>query len=397
MKISRTVKVLNSAMGASVRAGFLQDASAEALLIAAKKKTGFDDFGDPHFRKGLDVLIQSANADAKLTPLGQFIFQKAIIRQLSNRLIWQNARTEHAAFFRSELIPPIIILGAPRTGTTLLHRLLSLDPRHRGVKAFEVFFPFPWISQRKRILRTKANLGVLSVVAPELAKKHPMSALAPEECTAVTAPSFRSYAFWGFGPVYSYMEWLKHADMTAAYKEYETYIRLFQSTDLNRRLILKSPAHTPNLDALISAVPNAKVIQTHRHPRLFLGSLNSLTQSFHEAVSTADVKNTAKMNLSLQSHFIESALAQREKLGLGLVDVFYNELVENPLHSLKTIYKQFNIDFPDELNSLVKEWLINNPQHQRGVHRYSLDHFGISDANVESAFKNYLKRFGKRL
>ena len=50
---------------------------------------------------------------------------------------------------------PIFVVGLPRTGTTFLHRLLSLDPFARAPKTYELFDPVPrypddWKKDRKR-------------------------------------------------------------------------------------------------------------------------------------------------------------------------------------------------------------------------------------------------------
>src|SRR3712207_7573312 len=39
------------------------------------------------------------------------------------------ARKRVAEVFERPIIPPIVVLGLPRSGTTFLHRLLAVDPR----------------------------------------------------------------------------------------------------------------------------------------------------------------------------------------------------------------------------------------------------------------------------
>ncbi|NIP24155.1 MAG: sulfotransferase, partial [Phycisphaerae bacterium] len=39
---------------------------------------------------------------------------------------------EAPELFKRPLVPPLIVLGFPRSGTTLLHRLLALDPVGRA-------------------------------------------------------------------------------------------------------------------------------------------------------------------------------------------------------------------------------------------------------------------------
>ena len=105
----------------------------ETLNKAAIKETGLTDFGDPSYREGLLALIESAEKDANLHFIGRMLVHGMVVNYLANRLLLAEALKRKPEVFKRALIPPIIILGLPRTGTTLLHRMLATDPAHRGV------------------------------------------------------------------------------------------------------------------------------------------------------------------------------------------------------------------------------------------------------------------------
>ena len=67
----------------------------EALLRSAQKKTGLEDFGDPWFREGLDVLLRALREEAELTPTGRTVARGDILMALQNRLHLQHWRTKH--------------------------------------------------------------------------------------------------------------------------------------------------------------------------------------------------------------------------------------------------------------------------------------------------------------
>ena len=44
---------------------------SDALLHAARKRTGLSDFGDPWFTEGLEILTRALEEEAALSPLGR--------------------------------------------------------------------------------------------------------------------------------------------------------------------------------------------------------------------------------------------------------------------------------------------------------------------------------------
>jgi len=51
-------------------------------VSAAKRRTGLTDFGDPHYRQGLLRLLQAAEEDANLHPLGRFMTNQIVTERL---------------------------------------------------------------------------------------------------------------------------------------------------------------------------------------------------------------------------------------------------------------------------------------------------------------------------
>lgn len=397
MTLRPLFSAVNLIGGALERAGVAPPLDVERLKAAAARRARLEDFGDPRYADGLDALVQSARRDARFNTLGKIVFEQSVVRQLANRLIWVDAQKTRASYFQTPLKPPIIIIGQPRTGTTLLHRLLALDPRFRGVRAFEVFYPFPWQPAETRLKRAKRTLGFLSAAVPDLARKHEMQAGEPEECTGVMAMSFLSYAWWGFGPLYGYIEWLLAQDETRAYEEYKTILHLFQSVDPERRLVLKSPAHTPNIRLLKRLMPDAILIQTHREPVSVISSMNSLAASFHDVVSEADIPRMARFHIALQAEFMRRNMAQKAALPGAVHDVFYSDLVEEPLCVLRQVYERNGLEWEPELEARANVWLAANRQHKRGAHDYEPEDFGIEPVEIKNAFREYLATAGDRL
>ena len=117
---------------------------ANALLAEASRRCdGLDDFGDPSFRAGLDCLLASLNDEAQLSEQGRALFAERIVDSLCNRLRLEDYCKRHPEIEQESIADPVVIVGLPRTGTTMLHRILACDPRFYTAKFWEVRFPSP--------------------------------------------------------------------------------------------------------------------------------------------------------------------------------------------------------------------------------------------------------------
>lgn len=97
------------------------------------------DVGDAE--EGLSRLTESLEKDSKLTFLGRVVGQGMLVTALRQRFLLQDnwarpassgSGTRGEEIDKQKLLPPIFILGLPRTGTTFLHNLLIRDPAFRG-------------------------------------------------------------------------------------------------------------------------------------------------------------------------------------------------------------------------------------------------------------------------
>ena len=113
----------------------------EALLRGAEAETGLADYGDPTLPDRFRLVaahLQAAGLDAE----GRRAAQRTCHEQLAARLRFFEDRKRHP--IADEVIErPIFATGEPRSGTTLLHALLSLDPHGRALRFWELMYPSP--------------------------------------------------------------------------------------------------------------------------------------------------------------------------------------------------------------------------------------------------------------
>jgi hypothetical protein len=370
----------------------------ETLVEAAVKATGLTEFGDGYHREGLLRLLESVENDAALHLSGQLAFREAIVGSLINRLLLAEACKQNPETFQKPLKSPIIVLGLPRSGTTFLHRLLAMDPAHRAVPWWELARPVPGpdsdeqSDRRRQVFQKKLHRR--QKVAPDFDRKHYTRVDTPEECTWLLANTFLSPLFWGFGPVYGYLEWYKNQDRLQAYYEYRLLLQVLQAVDPTRRLALKAPSHTGAVEALLQTVPGALLIQTHRNPAETSASLTSLFYSLHSLTTERlDVRRMTEAILSLQEHQIERNLAARDTHPGALFDVYYDRLVDDPIGTVRDIYVHYDLAWSEEFAERLNSYVQQNPRGKHGAHRYAPEDFGQTGDAISKRFAAYIERF----
>src|SRR5207253_252889 len=144
------------------------------------------DFGGGDFFEGLSRLLDSCQREAQLNLVGRIVLRADLIRTLCSRLFIQRDRKAYPRVVRQEIREPLFIVGLPRSGTTLLHTLLAVDPEHRVPLTWEVMTPSPPIQ------RAISSCNCFNWLAPTFRHVHPVGAELPQECVSLMAPTFMS-------------------------------------------------------------------------------------------------------------------------------------------------------------------------------------------------------------
>ena len=100
----------------------------QRFLDEASAVVGADDFGDSAFLEGLDRFLASIDAEDRLSAMGRAVTEAQIGLLLRARLRAQAGFVARPDALARTIERPLIITGIVRSGTTALHRLLSIDP-----------------------------------------------------------------------------------------------------------------------------------------------------------------------------------------------------------------------------------------------------------------------------
>jgi len=366
----------------------------ESLSNVAIKQTGLTDFGDPHYRQGLTSLIESAENDAKLHFIGRKVMSTLIKMFLINRLLLAETRKRRPEIFHTPILPPLVILGLPRSGTTFLHGMLALDTANQAIPAWQAMRPIANGDPDRRQQVYRWENKAQSVLIPKLDSMHYSRTDTPEECVILFGTTFVSAIFCTCAPVYGYQDWLSSQDRLMAYQEYLALLQIIQHPNSTRRFALKSPAHTGAIDTLLSVIPDAMIIQTHRHPVPVCNSTNSLIYQMHNLVTEKhDIPRMVKVNIDTLAQWAKSSMTVRDSNATRIHDVYYDLLVADPIGTVKRIYDHYELAWTRDFEARLQAFVTAHPQGQHGKHVYSGSDFGLKDEETTKLFGAYIRRF----
>lgn len=373
----------------------------DELLDAAKTKVGLTDFGDEWFVEPLRVLVSSLNSEAGLSPIGLELTRRRLTALLVDRLRLRAVQRRNPEVRDVEVVVAAEICGLPRTGSTLLHRLLAASPQLTSTLSWETSYPIPFpnegpdAEERKRRARDRARLFL--EMSPEFAAIHTIEWDGPEEDVILVDRSFTSMSFDSFYWVPSYGTWLRSADQALAYLELREWLQVLQwqqPTRAGRRWVLKSPHHLTAVDTVLNTFPDCKIIMTHRSPVRAVPSYASMVVSISRQYS--DTVDPAAVGRYWSARFAETLQrfsAVRRRRPERFVDVRFAELLSDPLAEANRVLDSLGLVRTDDDDQAFKEYLSRNQAERHGSHSYAAADFGLSDKQLEHDFSFYIKEY----
>src|SRR5215471_4519431 len=210
---------------------------ATDLIGTAKRRCGLDDFGEGDFLEALSRLLESCHDEARLNLIGKIALKTDILETLCARLQMERDRQLYPDITRQEIGEPLFILGLPRSGTSVLHRLLGADPAHRSPLMWEVRSPSPPTrnDEKRRIQRATQSCNFFNWLAPTFRYVHAVGEEIPQECVSLMTPTFLSDQFDAMYYVPSYRTWFFRQDLRPAYKYHRRFLQHLQFRRAARR------------------------------------------------------------------------------------------------------------------------------------------------------------------
>mgnify|MGYP003671315766 CR=1 FL=1 len=377
---------------------------ADHLIQRAQQRTGLETWGDTAFRPALNELVAALNSQANLSQVGRITAYYNLLDHLCVRLGIVDYRANRPEVAEQEIKQPLFILGLPRTGTTILHELITQDPSFRSPATWEVSRPLPPPTAQtyncdKRIAKVNRLLRVLEKLTPGFQAIHAIGAQLPQECVYMLASSFFSEQFGYMYNVPHYRSWLLAQDMTSAYAWHAQFLQHLQTDTAREHWVLKTPAHLAALDSLLAQYPDASIVWTHRRPLQAVASFSSLTSTLRRGFSlSSDPIATGTGELEHCAKLVERGMAARQALDSGqFIDASFDDICTDPISVVSRIYAHLGRTLTHEASLSMREYLRRRPRNLYGEHRYSAQAFGLDPAREQQLYHEYLSTYGNYL
>ena len=326
-----------------------------------------------------------------------------LVGYLATRMRITDWHRQHPELADVEVRPPIVILGQPRTGTTILFDILAQDPAHRMPMTWEVDAPWPppetaTYDSDPRIAESQATLEGAELLIPGFLGIHAMGARLGQECVRITGGDFRSMIFSTQYRVPTYLDWLHHeADMAPAYRYHRRFLQHLASRHPAERWLLKSPAHLWSLGALVDEYPDALLVQTHRDPLRVVASLASL-MSVLRRLGT-DESTVRECGAEIADMIVEGLDRSVDARLDGtvpadqIIDVQFGGFMADPMATVRSIYDRLGIELTADAEKLMRAFIDDNPQDKHGGHQYSFADTELDAAALRDRMRRYQEHF----
>lgn len=294
--------------------------------------------------------------------------------------------------------PPLFVLGHWRSGTTLLHELLILDPRHTYPNTYQCFEPqhFLWTEWFVPFLTSWLLPATRPMDDVQAGWDRPQE----DEFALANLGLPSPYLCWAFpnhGPVAD--EYLDLVSLPEAEREHwkRVWFDFIQRIALvnNRRIVLKSPTHTARVKTILEVFPDAKFIHIVRDPLVIFPSTVRLWRSLCEVQGLQDMHEPVNwIETSVLDTFVrmyERFEKDRELISRGqLIDVRYEDLAADPVGELRNIYEQLDLGDFQRAEPAVRAFARKKRDYRRN--QYDLPPEVVE--RVRRRWAPYFQRYG---
>jgi hypothetical protein len=370
---------------------------AEELIAAARERTGLAEFDSDSFREPLARMVAGIASRPERDRIAASLGPE-MIGALANRLRVADYLRQHPELANAPLDVPIIVMGMPRTGTTILSYLLDCDPRWRSLLNWEAVDSVPppttatLRSDPRCVARKQIQEKILASVP--FAMPHWEWADGPTECIFVQAHDFKALSWEARVASRDYADYLLDCDMSSAYDYQKKVMRVLQS-QAPGRWALKMPSHALHFRWALEAFPDARFIWTHRNPYRALASLGTTISAGHRfALGHVDTEFIRDVYPHQIAEHANRPMRLRRSLPQDRVlDVYCREFLDDPLAGMRAIYAWIGEELADEVEQRMRAWLEADDARQAARPGYALEDFGWSEASVTHHFEEYLASY----
>jgi sulfotransferase family protein len=382
---------------------------ADALHARAIADTGLDDFGPDDYRERLDVYLAALHEVDGMHAPGQVNFFGQLSQWLKNRLLLTDLLRRHPEIHDIDLLPPVVIAGLPRSGTTHLHNLLgaaSSDCRlsppgtFRTLPYWESFEPFPLpaeegIEPDPRAARMDVAVTVMNTVMPHFVLMHEMTAEHAHEEIQLLANDVSTMFMETLAHVPRWRDYYLAHDQASTYVYLATQLKALQFLRGGRRWLLKSPQHLEQLPVLERVFPGMAVVCTHRDPvPTALSMVAMLTYSARMHRSPVPVEEIARGWIDRLELMLAALVRDRDVIPPERsLDVSFDDYMADELGVAERVFGLVGEPVTDDERTAMTEYSAGHQRGRLGRVLTSCEMFGLDEDDLRERFAPYVSRF----
>jgi hypothetical protein len=373
---------------------------ATTIMAKAQAATGLSDWGDPAFveRFGLAVnLINSAGMDAA----GQNAATANCDWLLTDRLRFFDDH-KRLDLGKEVIDRPLFVTGEPRSGTTLLHALLSVDPDARALRFWEVMHPAPppglAAPDDPRRAIADDEWREINTGLPKWLHSHPYNDMLgnglPEDERS-WAMDFRvlTPTAWWRVPMGVKIAGLP-LEAQAQYRIHKMMLQAIQHGRPAKKWVLKG-FHAARFPAFFAAYPDARLLYVHRDPVQSIASRIKMMADLTEGLTGhADVAEQARIHTAAGRAGFHAIMDNQMIDDPRILHLNYADVMADQVGAIRRFYDFAGYDLSADAEAAMRDYLATNRGDRHGKFVYSTDLIDGDVAALHDEFAPYRDRFG---
>lgn len=381
----------------------LPDLDAEAMLERAQEATGLADWGDPTLPERFGQAVAHINT-IPMDAAGRDAARENCHWLLTDRLRFFDDRKRWP--LAEEVIErPMFATGEPRSGTTLMHALMSVDPDARALRFWEVMHPSPppgtTDADDPRIAQADAEWREINAKMWKWLHCHPYndmlgSGLPEDERTWAFDFRVMTPTAWWRVPMQNLSMGLP-TDPAAQNRLHMMMLQALQYGRPKKYWVLKG-FHGFRLKEFFETYPDATLVWLHRDPVQVAASSTAMMRDIMEGiVGPIDLVAEAKMHMARLRMSIENTMTNPLVTDPRVHHVRYRDFVTDPIGTIRGYYEFAQRELTAEAETAMRDYLAHNTGDRHGKFAYSpqlLTDAGFDIAELNEEFRPFRERFG---